>query len=174
MQQVIKQKQIQFIKDIFTSSKAIVLASVDGINAEEIASLRKKLHEAGVGFKVVKNRLAKIALRLTPANVISEDFKNSTAIAWSLVDEISPAKTLVEYQEGLEKFKIKSGYNSGQKFDLIKIKELAKLPNLLELRARLLGIVNNISEKLLSQISQPALHIVKIIQANIEKNKELK
>lgn len=172
MKRIEKQKQIHFLKNIFVSSKSIILTSVESLNAAEISLLRRKLHSVGVGFKVIKNNLAKIALDSTPANVLIKDFKNSTAIAWSFVDEIYPAKILVEYQENLEKFKIKSGYNAGQRFDLAKVKELAKLPNLSELRAQLLGIIQSVPGTLLGQISAPASQLVCVIKANIEKNKE--
>lgn len=171
MERLEKQKQIEFLKDIFNSSKSIILASVESLNAAEIAALRKKLQNSSVGFKVVKNSLARIASNSTPVSILIDDFKNSTAIAWSTIDEISPARALVEYQESLEKFKIKSGYSVGQKFDFIKIKELAKLPNLAELRAQLLGVMQAVSGKLLSQISAPAAELVGVIRANNTKTR---
>ncbi|MES2503327.1 MAG: 50S ribosomal protein L10 [Myxococcota bacterium] len=172
MERADKQEQIEFLKGVFGSAESIVLTSVQGLNATQIATLRRNLHEAGVGFKVIKNKLARIASDSTPVKALFEDFANSTAIAWSDTDAVAPAKILVKFQEGLEKFEIKAGYNAGQRLDLARIKTFAKLPSLDELRAQLLGAINAVPAKLLAQINAPASHVVGVISAKVEKDKE--
>ncbi len=172
MERLEKQEQIDFLKGVFGSAESIVLASVQGLNAAEVSSLRRQLHQAGVGFKVIKNKLARIAADSTPVKSLFEDFANSTAIAWSDTDAVAPAKVLVKYQENLEKFEIKAGYNAGMRLDLAKVKMFASLPGLDELRAQLLGALNAVPAKLLAQINAPASHVVGVVQARIEKDKE--
>lgn len=172
MERVEKQEQIDFLKGVFGNAESIVLASVQGLDAAQVSSLRRKLHEAGVGFKVIKNKLARIAADSTPVKALFEDFANQTAIAWSETDAVAPAKILVKYQEGLEKFEIKAGYNAGMRLDLAKVKAFAALPGLEELRAQLLGALNAVPAKLLAQINAPAQHVVGVVQAKIEKDKE--
>ena len=172
MERVEKQEQIDFLKGVFGNAESIVLASVQGLDAAQVSSLRRKLHEAGVGFKVIKNKLARIAADSTPVKALFEDFANSTAIAWSDTDAVAPAKILVNYQKDLEKFEIKAGYNAGMRLDLVKVKAFAALPGLEELRAQLLGALNAVPAKLLAQINAPAQHVVGVVQAKIEKDKE--
>lgn len=172
MERVEKQEQIDFLKGVFGSAESIVLTSVQGLDAAQVSSLRRKLHEAGVGFKVIKNKLARIASDSTPVKALFEDFANSTAIAWSDSDAIAPAKVLVKFQEDLEKFEIRAGYNAGQRLDLAKIKAFAKLPGLEELRAQLLGVIHAVPARLLAQINAPASHVVGVMQAKVEKDKE--
>ncbi len=172
MERVEKQEQIDFLKGVFGNAESIVLASVQGLDAAQVSSLRRKLHEAGVGFKVIKNKLARIAADSTPVKALFEDFANQTAIAWSETDAVAPAKILVNYQKGLEKFEIKAGYNAGMRLDLAKVKAFAALPGLEELRAQLLGALNAVPAKLLAQINAPAQHVVGVVQAKIEKDKE--
>lgn len=172
MERVEKQEQIEFLKGVFGDAQSIVLASVQGLDATQVSSLRRQLHDAGVSFKVIKNKLARIAADSTPVKALFEDFANQTAIAWSTTDAVAPAKVLVKYQENLEKFEIKAGYNAGKRLDLANIKAFAKLPGLEELRARLLGTLNAVPAQLLAQINAPAQHVVGVIQAKVEKDKE--
>jgi large subunit ribosomal protein L10 len=160
-----KQEQIDFLKGIFSDVESVVLTSVQGLDAAQVSTLRRNLHDEGVGFKVIKNKLAKIAARETPVSVLGDDFVDSTAMAWSMTDAVAPAKILV-------KFQIKVGYNSGKRVDLKGLKALATLPSLDELRAQLLGVVQSVPAKLLAQMNAPASHIVGVLQAKIDKEKE--
>lgn len=167
-----KQEQIDFLKGIFNDVESVVLASVQGLDAAQVSTLRKNLHLEGVGFKVIKNKLARIASNETPVQVLKDDFVDSTAIAWSKTDAVAPAKVLVNFQKSLETFQIKVGYNAGKRMELAGLKALATLPSLDELRAQLLGVVQSVPAKLLAQINAPASHVVGVMQAKIEKEKE--
>lgn len=172
MDRVQKQEQIDFLKDVFASAESIVLGSVQGLDGNQVATLRRKLHESGIQFKVVKNKLAKIAVDTTPAKPLFDDFVNQTAIAWSTTDAVGPAKILVKYQKDVEKFEIRSGFNAGNRLDLAAVKAFAKLPSLDELRAQLLGVMQAVPAKLLAQVNAPASHVLGVIQAKVDKDKE--
>ncbi len=172
MNRVEKQEQIEFLKGIFNNTESIVLASVSGINAAEVASLRRKLHDGGVSFKVVKNKLARIASQETPVSVLFNDFTNSTAVAWSTKDAVAPAKILIKFKEEFEKFEVRAGYNAGKRLGLNELKALASLPSLEVLRAQLLGAMQAVPAKLLAQINAPATHIVGVLSAKVDKEKE--
>ncbi len=172
MNRIEKQEQIDFLKAVFNDTESVVLASVEGINASQIASLRRKLHDGGVSFKVVKNKLARIASQETPVSVLFNDFANSTAVAWSMKDAVAPAKILVKFKEETEKFELKAGYNAGKRLGFNELKALASLPSLNVLRAQLLGAMQAVPAKLLAQINAPATHVVGVLSAKVDKEKE--
>jgi len=172
MNRLEKQEQIDFLKGVFQDTESLVLSNVEGLNAAEITSLRRSLHEAGVGFKVIKNKLARIAAKETPVSALFDDFVNSTALAWSTKDAVAPAKVLVKFQENIEKFELKAGYNAGKRLGLDDLKALASLPSLDELRAQLLGSISAVPAKLLAQINAPAAHVIGVVNAKVEKEKE--
>lgn len=173
MEKAQKLEQIDFLKGVFSDVESVVLASVTGLNAAEVAGLRRQLHESGVGFRVVKNNLAKLAAQDFDARVLSDDFIGPTAIAWSQSDAVAPAKILVKFQEGIEKFQIKAGYNAKKRLDVAGVKALAKMPSLEELRAQLLGLMQAVPAKLLAQVAAPAQQIVGVMQAKCDKEKEV-
>ena len=172
MERAQKTEQLEFLKGVFSDVESVVLASVAGLNAAEVAGLRKKLHGAGVDFRVVKNNLARIAASDYATKVLADDFAGETAIAWSKDDAVGPAKILVKFQEDLEKFQIKAGFNAGKRLDVNGVKALSKMPNLEELRAQLLGLMQSVPAKLLAQVQAPASHVVGVLQAKCDKEKE--
>ena len=94
-----KEQQISFIKDVVQKSECLILAGIEGLNASQVAELRKNLHKENIGFKVIKNKLAKIAIKDTEASVLDGDFAGSTAVAWSENDPVTPAKILVKFEK---------------------------------------------------------------------------
>jgi len=172
MEKPTKEEQISFVKEIFGKAECLVLSNIEGLNAGEVSSLRRGLHEANIGFKVIKNKLARKALAETEANVLFNDFVGSTAIAWSDDNPVAPAKILVKFEKDLEKLQLKAGFNAGMRLDIEAIKALAKLPSLDELRSQLLGLFLAPASKLLSQINAPSQHVVGVIQAKVDKDKQ--
>ncbi len=172
MEKATKEQHISFVKDLFANAECLVLTNIEGLNATEISNLRRGLHEANIGFKVVKNKLARKALADTSANVMFDDFVGSTAVAWSNDDVVAPAKILVKFEKEIEKLQLKAGFNANARIDVNGVKALSALPSLDELRAQMLGLFNAPAAKLLAQINATASHIVGVLQAKIDKDKE--
>lgn len=164
-----KEQQISFIKDVVQKSECLILAGIEGLNASQVAELRKNLHKENIGFKVIKNKLAKIAVKDTEASVLDNDFAGSTAVAWSETDPVTPAKILVKFEKEFEKLQLKSAFNCNKRLNFEQIKALSSLPNLDELRAQMLGLFNAPASKLLAQINAPASNIVGVLQAKMDK-----
>lgn len=171
MEKATKEEQISFVKDLFAKAECLVLTSIEGLNASEISTLRRGLHEANVGFKVIKNKLARKALADTNANTLFDDFVGSTAVAWSNDDAVAPAKILVKFEKDIEKLQLKAAFNSNARLGVEAIKALAKLPSLDELRSQLLGLFAAVPSRLLAQINAPANNVVGVLQARVDKEK---
>ncbi len=169
MEKATKEQQILFVKDLFSKAECVVLTNIEGLNASAVSSLRRGLHEANVGFKVVKNKLARKALEGSSASVLFDDFVGSTAVAWS-DDVLAPAKILVKFEKDLEKLQLKAGFSAGARLSVEGIKALSKLPNLQELRAQLLGLFLAPASRLLAQVNAPASNLVGVLQAKIDKD----
>lgn len=172
MEKDVKQEQITFIKDLVANAECVVLASIEGLNASQVSELRRNLHDAQVGFKVIKNKLARIALADTSASVLADDFVGSTAVAWSNDNPVSPAKILVKFGKDFEKLKLKAGFNSNTRLNAEGISALAKMPSFEELRAQMLGLFQAPAAKLLGQINAVAGNLVGVLQAKVDKDKD--
>jgi large subunit ribosomal protein L10 len=167
-----KEAQVKDLTEGFAKVASAVLTGVAGLTVAESNTIRRKFHNAGVQYRVVKNTLARIASQASDLKAISEKFVGPTAIAWHPTDPTAAAKVTLELKKELEKLEIKAGYMGGQALDAKGIKALAELPTIEEIRSKLLGTLNAPAAKLLAQVNAPAQNLVGVIQAWKEKQEK--
>lgn len=168
---MLKSEKEELIKELngkFATAKTAIVAEFSKLSVETVTKLRKKFREGGVEYKVLKNTLAKRAAKGTPVEVISEDFTGPVALALSATDQIAPAKILTEFIKDLETIKIRSAVVDGKKIDAKGVQALAKMPGLLELRAKLLGMLNQPAGKLARTIAAPGSQLARVLKAREE------
>jgi len=118
----------------------VLVAHYKGLTVAEITDLRVKVKAAGAGFKVTKNLLAKLAFKATAYEKISPLFKGPTAIAYSS-DPVSAAKVLQEFSKKNSKLVLVGGAFGDTVLDQAAIAQLATLPSLDELRAKIIALL---------------------------------
>ena len=159
-----KAELIETLQTTLTGSTTVVVAHQVGMTVAESSDLRAKMREAGAGFKVTKNRIAKLALNDTPHTALESLFTGPTAIGTS-ADPVAAAKVLVEYAEGNDKLTIVGGSMDGKSLDKAGVEALAKLPSLDELRGKLVGILQAPAAKLARVAQAPAGKVARVIKA---------
>ena len=149
-----KEEQVKEITEIFDNSGSVVMAEYSGMTVAEMTDLRAKLREQGASIRVVKNRLAKIALKGKSYEAAGDMFTGPVAIAWA-DDMISAPKVAVAFAKDSNAFAIKGGFMGEEVFDVSGIVELSKLPSREELigmaAARLIGQASEVAQRLMSQ-----------------------
>lgn len=164
-----KEELIKDLNDRFSRAKGVVVAEFSKLNVDTVNRLRKKLRDGKVEWKVLKNTLARRAAKGTSVEKISDDFVGPVAAAITYDDVVAPAKILSEFVKDLETIKIRSGVIQGQKIDKNGVLALAKLPGLPELRAQILGMLNQPATKLVRTIKEPGGALARVIKAKSEK-----
>jgi large subunit ribosomal protein L10 len=171
---VLKSEKEEMIKELhekFSRTKSAVVAEFSKVDVETVTKLRKKFREGGVEYKVIKNTLARRAAQGTSVSVIADDFAGPVALCISYGDVVAPAKILTEFTKDLEdKIKIRVAVVEGRKVDVAGVKALAKLPGLPELRAQLLGMLNQPAGKLVRTIAAPGSQLARVLQAHADKS----
>lgn len=164
-----KEELIKDLNDRFSRAKGVVVAEFNKLNVDTVNRLRKKLRDGKVEWRVLKNTLARRAAKGTSVEKISDDFVGPVAAAITYDDVIAPAKILSEFVKDLETIKIRSGVIQGQKIDKNGVLALAKLPGLQELRAQILGVINQPATKLARTIKEPGSALARVIKAKSDK-----
>lgn len=123
-----KEAAVKEITEKLTEAKSVVVTDYKGLDVASITELRRKLREAGVEYKVVKNTLARISASKAEVDEIKEFFVGPTAIAFGLEDAVSPAKILVDFAKNHTELEIKGGALNGTIIDIDKVKSLADIP----------------------------------------------
>ena len=135
-----KQQVIAQTSDVFKKSKLVVIVHNNGLTMEQTTALRNAIRADGAAYKVVKNRLAKLALAGTPCESLADLLTGPTGIAYS-EDEIAASRAVAKMAKDSDKFEIVGGVMNGEKIDAAKVKQLAALPSLDGLRGKLVGLL---------------------------------
>jgi large subunit ribosomal protein L10 len=163
-----KEKLVASLHDALSDTVSVVVTHQSGLTVAEVTGLRRRMRDAGAGFKVTKNRLARLALKGTQFEGLSPLFTGPTAIAFSR-DPVAAAKVAVEFANSNEKLVIVGGSLAGQPLNADGVKALATLPSLDELRARLIGMVQTPATRIAGVLQAPGGQIARVLAAHAEK-----
>ncbi len=133
-----KSEALDVLKGIFATAGIVVVAQYAGMSVSQMTDLRGKLRPEQGSLKVVKNRLAKIALEGTPGEAGADLFQGPAAIVFS-PDAVSVTKVVLDYAKANENFVLKGGILGASVLDESGIEALSKMPSLDEMRAKLVG-----------------------------------
>jgi large subunit ribosomal protein L10 len=163
-----KQEVLAQYKEWMSQSQALILLEYTGATVKDMEEARLKVRESGGEFHVVKNRLAKLALKESNYEIPEGYLENSTAIGFAFEDVASTAKALSETAKGVEAFTFKGGFIGTEVLSPAQVDSLAKLPPLAVLQAQLLGVLQAPAGKLVRTLAEPARGLAAVIKAKSE------
>ena len=167
MERAQKQRLVETLQQDLADTACVVVTHQSGLTVAEATQLRRQMRAAGARFRVTKNRLAKRALDGTPFAGLTPLFAGPTAIAFSR-DPVAAAKVAVEYANRNDKLTIIGGGLAGEVIDAAGVKELAALPSLDELRARLIGLLVAPATRVARVLQAPAGQVARVLAAYAE------
>ena len=150
------------------NSRAMILTEYIGLSMKEIDELRGKAREVGGEFHIVKNTLGKVAFEQSGLPLPEHFLDGSTAIGFAFQDAPALAKAMAEFARSSEFLKIKGGYLEKRVLSEADIRELAELPPLPVMRARLLGTILAPASRLARTLSEPGRQLAAVFRAYAE------
>ncbi len=136
-----KELELQRLEEAFKGSDSAILIDYRGINVPQVTELRRQLRAVKATYKVVKNTLARRALKGTTFEPLLQYFEGTTAVAYTGSDPVALAKTLVTFAKTAPAVVIKAAVVQRQPVAAATVGELAALPGREELLARLLYVM---------------------------------
>lgn len=164
-----KQELVASLSGVFSTTSVVVVAHYSGLTVAEMTSLRSKMREAGASFKVTKNRLAKLALKGTQSEALADFLTGPTAIGYS-DDPVAAPKVLVNFAKSNEKLIILGGMMGETTLNPDRVKALAELPSLDELRAKLVGMIQTPATRIAGVLQAPAGQLARVMGAYAAKS----
>jgi len=149
-----KETEIKALETAFKGSDSAIIVDYKGLNVPQVTELRRQLRTAKASYKVVKNTLAKRALKGTAFQPLERYFEGTTAVAYTATDPVALAKTLTTFLKGAPALKIKAAVVQGRAVQPAEVSELAALPGKPELYAKLLFV-----------LQAPMVQIVSVLNA---------
>ena len=134
-----KASSITELREKLGTARSAVLTDFRGLSVAEITELRTLLRKSAVEYTVVKNTLARIAVKDTDLAGLAAYFEGPTAIAISREDPVAASRVLSTWGRTRPTFRVKGGMLEGQLVGSADIAVMANLPSREVLLARTAG-----------------------------------
>jgi large subunit ribosomal protein L10 len=159
------QEKIESVEDLkrrLDGVKTVLLAEYRGLTVQQLSDLRKQLRSVSAEYKVVKNRLAKLALAPELSGVKTL-LKGPTGMIISREDPVAVAKALHTFAKTNQALVIKAGYVEGQMLEPAGLKALADLPAKEAIRAQIVGALQGPLAQLVGLLQAPQREIAYVL-----------
>ena len=166
-----KKEDVEKLHSELEKSRSLFTASFQGIKVQEDYELRKQVRAAGGSYRVVANRLARVASQGTPAEPLLKDLKGMTSIVLADKDPVALAKALTTYAKNNPVFTFRAGMVEGRAINVKQIAELANLPGKEAIYAKLLFLINATAQRLATVVGAVGRNLAVVVDQGVKESK---
>ena len=159
-----KQAMVAEVAAKLAGAQAVIVAEYRGLDVERVTQLRTRARKSGLYLRVLKNTLARRAVKGTPSEKLSEHMVGPLMYGIAQ-DPVAGAKVIAEFAKENERFVIKGGAMANAVMSLQDIRALASLPSREELLAKLVGTLQAPIVKLVRTLNEVPGRFVRTLAA---------
>lgn len=137
-----KRETVAELREELSRSRTLVVSEYRGLKVKEIAEIRRALRKHDVGYRVVKNRLLRIAAEDSVGEALAPLLTGPTAIAFG-TDEATTARAVLEATRPYKVVKVTGAVLGDRAIDAEAVVRLASLPSREVLLAKLAGAIQS-------------------------------
>ncbi len=170
MERTKKSQVVSELKDILKDASSCIALDFSGVSSATFTPLRKECANANVKLAVVKNTLARIAVKETPYEGLDEHLKGMTCLICTMdSDQVVGAKLVKKYAEKDKNIKVKGGMLDGKLLSVDQVKALSDLPSKEELQAKLLATMLAVPQNFVRLLNAVPGNFVQLLAAYRDK-----
>jgi len=162
-----KKETVAELQAALAGSRTLIISEYRGLTVKEIAEIRRALRKQDVAYRVVKNRLMKIAAKDTIGEALTPFLTGPTAIAFG-DDESSTAKAVIDATRAYRVVTITGGVLGDRAITADGVKALAALPSREVLLGTAIGAVIAAPTHTATLLQAPMAQTARLIAAFIE------
>lgn len=160
-----KQTDLNALTEQLNNSKSAMIVSFSKLTVDKDQEFRNQLRDAGANFQVVKNTLARLAVKGTPYEGASEHFKGVTGIAYSNADAVVLSKTVSKFvKDNADIYTFKAGIVEGKVVNLKQVEAIASLPSKEELISKLMFVINAQAQRIVTVINAVPRNLAVVVK----------
>lgn len=166
-----KNKEVERLKAELDKSSGVFVMNFQKIPVSEDVELRRQVRAAGGRYRVVKNTLARLGAKGTPAEQVLKALAGPTALAITEANPVALAKALTVYAKANPNFTFRAGLVEGRAVSLAEISELAVLPGKEELLAKVLYLIASPARSIAVTMQAVIRNVASVIDQAVKEGK---
>jgi len=163
-----KRATVAELREDLANSRTLIVSEYRGLTVKEIAEIRRALRKQDVTYRVVKNRLMRIAAEDSVGAALSPMLTGPTAIAFG-TDEAGTAKAVIEATRPYKIVRITGAVLGDRAIDASAVTRLAALPTREVLLAQAIGAITGPLAATAGLIDAPLRETAALVQALVER-----
>lgn len=159
-----KAATIEDLKTRLQGVNSVFLTEYRGLTVQQLSELRKQLRTVSAEYKVIKNRLARLAVSSSDLAPIAPHLTGPTGFIIARDEPVAVAKALQTFTRTVPALAVKAGMVEGQMLGPDELKALADLPSKAGLRSQLAGAVQGPLAQLVGLLERVQRDLVYVLE----------
>jgi large subunit ribosomal protein L10 len=158
-----KVETVEEFKSRLDGAKTVLVTEYRGLTVQQLSDLRKQLRGVSAQYKIIKNRLARLAMTDSDLSKLSPHLKGPTGMVISKEDPVAVAKALHTFARTNQALAIKAGFIEGQVLPPAELKALSELPSKDAIRAQIIGAIQGPLAQLVGLLQAPQRELAYVL-----------
>jgi large subunit ribosomal protein L10 len=159
-----KVSAVEDLKSRLEGMSSVFLTEYRGLTVQQLSELRRQLRAVSAEYKVVKNRLARLAVSSSDLAPITPHLRGPTGFIIAHDEPVAVAKALQTFARTVPALSVKAGFVDGQVLGPEELKALADLPSRAALRGQLVAAIQGPLTQLVGLLERVQRDLVYVLE----------